>query len=288
MGDARVPNTAQIKALVSLLGDDDPRVGGLIWENLARLGPDAIPALREACEDPDPRLRLRARHALDQLAYDQIEFDLRLIAEKAEEPFDLEGALYALARLEDPELTRERLTRPLDQLATRIGERAGALRHPLDRIGGMNAVLYGELRMTPVLRSQADLKDFSLARVLERRVGAPVILAAAFLLEADRLGLELGIVSLPSHVLLTVDGGGEEVYIDPSRGGRVLTRRECVQTYLRDYHPRETYIHPSGRRDLVIRVVRGMMLLCARTQDRLRSRRLGRILEILRTRERSR
>ncbi len=281
-------NTAQIKALVSLLGDDDPRVGGLIWENLTRLGPEAIPALREACEDPDPRLRLRARHALDQLAYDQIEFDLRLISEKAEEPFDLEGALYALARLEDPELPRDRLTRQLEQLAARIAERTGALRHPLDRIGAMNAVLFGELRFTPVLRSQADLKDFSLARVLERRAGAPVLLAAAFLLEADRVGLSLGVVSLPSHVLLTVDAGGEEVYVDPARGGRVLSRRECIQTYLRDYHPRETYIHAAGRRDLAVRVVRGMMLLCARTQDRLRSRRLGRILEILRTRERAR
>jgi regulator of sirC expression with transglutaminase-like and TPR domain len=124
--------------------------------------------------------------------------------------------------------------------------------------------------------------------VLERKAGAPVLLAAVYLLVARRLGLSLSGVSLPSHILLRLDGGETEVFLDPARGGAPFGRRECVQTYLRDYFPRDAYVHAASGRDLVIRGVRGLMLIYARVQDRMRSRRLGRVLEILQARERAR
>jgi hypothetical protein len=283
-----LPKISEIRALVSLLADEDPRITDMVWERLSGMGADALPALRAACEDTDPVLRLRARHALDILAFERLEDDLRDIAEADDIDFPLERAFHALDQIEYPELHLDRIRRPLDALAERIRPRLAGKRRPADRLEEMHLVLHRDLRFAPVSRAASDPEAFFLHRVLERKAGAPVLLAAVYLLVARRLGLSLAGVSLPSHILLRLDGGETEVFVDPARGGAPFGRRECVQTYLRDYFPRDAYVHAASGRDLVIRGVRGLMLLYARVQDRMRSRRLGRVLEILQARERAR
>jgi hypothetical protein len=279
---------SEIRALVSLLADEDPRITDMVWERLSGMGADALPSLRAACEDTDPVLRLRARHALDILAFEQLEDALRDIADADDIDFPLERAFHALDQVEYPDLSPVRIRRPLDALAERIRPRLAGKRRPADRLQEMHLVLHRELRFAPISRTASDPQAFFLHRVLERKVGAPVLLAAVYLLVARRLGLSLAGVSLPSHILLRLDGGETEVFLDPARGGAPFGRRECVQTYLRDYFPRDAYVHAASGRDLVIRGVRGLMLLYARVQDRARSRRLGRVLEILQARERAR
>lgn len=280
--------TAELRALVSLLADDDERIAAMVWENLQKLGDEAWPALREASEDADPRLRSRARLALDRLSFERVQADLRRAVAHSEESFDLEGALLAVARLEQAEVSGERAGLALEELADRIRPRLARRHHPLDRVGAINTVLFGEQHFALVLRSQAEFRHFCLPTVLEGRAGAPALLASVYLLLADRIELPMGVVWLPSHDLLRLEAGGQEVFVDPARSGRILSRRECVQTCLRDYHPKDSYIAEVGRRDLVVRAVRGMMLLCARTRDRLRAERLGRVLEIVESRERNR
>lgn len=283
-----MPTISEIRALVSLLADEDPRIADMVWERLSGMGADALPALRVACEDTDPVLRLRARHALDILAFEQLEDDLRDIADAEDIDFPLERAFHALDRIEYPDLSPDRIRRQLDALAERIRPRLAGKRRPADRLEEMHVVLHRELRFAPVPRAASDPQVFFLHRVLERKAGAPVLLAVIYLLVARRLGLSLAGVSLPSHILLRLVGTETEIFLDPARGTVPFGRRECVQTYLRDYFPRDAYVHAATGRDLAIRGVRGLMLLYARMQDRTRARRLSRVLEILQARERAR
>src|SRR5512146_251131 len=78
--EVRPKVSPETRALVSLLADEDPKIMGLVRENLARLGPAGFPALQEACGSPDPRLRARARHVLALLSLDQVEKDLKDLA----------------------------------------------------------------------------------------------------------------------------------------------------------------------------------------------------------------
>lgn len=279
--------TSELRALVSLLGDDDPSVAGMIWDNLRKLGAEAFPVLREATEDADPRLRVRARAVLDRLVFDAVQTDLRRAVGATDASFDLEGALTALARLETADLAADRVSRSLDELAARITPRLARLHHPLDRVGAINTLLFGEQHFTLVYRSQAELRHFCLPLVLEARAGAPALLVAIYLLLADRIELPLRVVWLPSHECLRLESGGQEIYVEPGRSGRILSRRELIQTCLRDYHHNDSYIREGSRRDVVVRAVRGMMLLGARTRDWARSEKLGKVLGILQGGEKS-
>lgn len=281
-------DSAEIKALVSLLADEDPKIAGMIWEHLTRLGPAALPALREASEASDPRLRARARYSLAQLSLDEVERTLQGMASVEETEFDLEAAFCALARIADPEVSPQEVAWALDDIASKVEPKLRRLEHAMERVGALTQVFHGELKFSGVLPDWNDLDPACIHRVLERRAGIPIVLSAIYLLVGKRLRLPLVGVSLPHHFLVKYAGGTQEIFIDPFYGGQIFTRRECVQSYLRDYYPKDAYIHQAGSREITIRALRGLILLYAKRQDRGRVRRLTRFLEILQVRERTR
>ncbi len=277
----------EIRALVSLLGDEDVRITSLVWEQLGRLGPACAPALREASEASDPRLRLRARKALLQLTLDEVEADLRDLTAMGEDLFDLEAAFTILARISYPELRHEEVKWALDDVAVRIRSRLAGLPVPV-QIRVLNQVLHGEMGFSGVLPDWRDLDPACINRVLELRRGVPITLGVVYLLIAKRLHIPFVGVHLPHHFLVKYAGGAPEIFVDPFAAGKVLTRRECVAGYLRDYYPKEDYIQEASPRDITVRAIRGLLLVFAKRQDRMMVRRLGKFLEILQVREKAR
>ncbi len=283
-----MPATSEIRALVSLLSDEDPKITNLVWEQLASLGAEALPSLREACESADARLRIRARHALSLLSLDQIERDLQSMTAADDAALDLEGIFWALARVESPELRREEISWPLDDIAARVRPRLAGAQTPLERVRAFNLVFHGQMKFSGVAPDWDDPAATSLHRVLETRRGSPVLLGVVYLLVGRRLGLPFVGIGLPNHFLVKYESGSEEIFVDPFYGGRTFDRRECVVAYLRDYHAKEEYIQEVEGREIAVRALRGMILCYSKHQDKLRVRRLARYLEILQVRERAR
>ena len=53
--------------LVKALADDDEDVRGAAVESVSRFGKQAVPALAQAAKSPQPRVRLAAARALEQM-----------------------------------------------------------------------------------------------------------------------------------------------------------------------------------------------------------------------------
>jgi hypothetical protein len=283
-----MPNTSEIRALVSLLADDDAKIVAMVWDNLGQLGHEAIPALQEASEGADPRLRARARHALNLISLDEIERTLQTLASATEDKYDLEGAFHALARIEYPELDRQEISWGLDDLAARIRPHLADRIAPLDRVRAIHQVFGRELRFRGSHRDLRDPDGVCLQRVLTTHRGTPVALGVVYLLAMRRLKLPFAGVGLPNHFLVEYVGCEDEVFVDPFHGGRILSRAEVVETFLHDYYPKDSYIHRVGGREITIRGLRSLILYYSKNQDKARVRRLGRFLEILQVRERTR
>jgi regulator of sirC expression with transglutaminase-like and TPR domain len=69
-----------------------------------------------------------------------------------------------------------------------------------------------------------DPDNSYLDRVLSRRVGIPISLCAVAVEVGRRVGIDLGIVGMPGHVLL-VSREMPDRFLDPFGGGTVLDRR---------------------------------------------------------------
>ena len=282
-------NETEYRALVSLLADDDQKVLHAVWEHLLEVGPPALAYLKEASEDPDPKTRVRARHVMSRIALEDLELKFQSLAALDDGSFSLEDGVFTVARIEYPDLDRADFGARLDRHANVLRERFRGKRRPDEIVRALNRYLFDELKFTGNSSDYYNPDNSYLNRVLERRTGIPISLCALYLLISERLGLPVKGIGLPGHFLVKYEVPGVEIYIDPYNGGTLLTRRDCVQ-YLTGagYYLKEEYIAPSSSRDIVIRMLRNLMLIYSKQQDKGRVRRLTHYVDILGTREKTR
>jgi regulator of sirC expression with transglutaminase-like and TPR domain len=283
-----MPDDREIDSLVSLLADEDPKIYGMVADQLLGLGATGVPHLKRAAEAPDPRLRLRARHLLHRIVLDGLEQEFAALSGLGDEEFDLERGCAIVARIEYPDLPPAVLSEQLDEIAGRIRPRLQGVGAPLDQIRVINQVLYEEYKFTGNSRDYYEPDNVYLNRVLERRTGIPISLAAVYLLVTRRLELPFDGVGLPSNFLIRYGQGDDDLYIDPFLGGKLLGRRDCVQ-YLTSagYYYKDAYISSSTARDIIVRTLRHLIVVYSKQQDKSRMSRLTRYAELLQAREKA-
>ncbi|MBP7669246.1 MAG: transglutaminase family protein [Candidatus Eisenbacteria bacterium] len=277
----------EIRALTSLLTDDDERIVGMVWDNLVRLGPRALPYLAEAREAADPRLRIRARYVTQRIQTDQLERQFRQLAVRRSGSFDLEAALCLVAKIEYPDLDCDQIAAELEDLADGLRPQLLPEYSPQEKVARLCRYLFEEVGFEGDRENFYDPDNCYLNQVIARRRGIPLSLAAVTILVGRRLGLPLYGVGLPKNFLVKHQDGVTEIFFDPYNGGRLLTREQCTQILTSEgYYVRPSfvsdYLSIASPRDMVIRLLRHLILTYSRSRDRRRVRRLIRYVDILR------
>jgi regulator of sirC expression with transglutaminase-like and TPR domain len=139
----------------------------------------------------------------------------------------LAEAALLMACEEYPQLTISPYLDQLDSIAARIESR---LRHddtPLQVVGKINAILYGELGFHGNSEDYYDPRNSFFNDVMERRTGIPISLSAVYMEVARRLTFPLAGVGMPGHFLVKYDDRSEEFFVDPFNQGEVLTHEDC-------------------------------------------------------------
>jgi regulator of sirC expression with transglutaminase-like and TPR domain len=287
------PNAREIRALISLLGDESQRVVGMVWENLLRLGPRSLPYLVEVHEHADPRLRFRARTIIARIQAEQLERRFRQLAASGEADFDLEYALGLVAQIEYPNFDASAVAQELEELADALRPQLPSDAPARAKVERLIEFLFHELGFRGNRKTYYDPDNSCMHRVLELRRGSPVSLSALMILVGRRLGLPLYGVGLPKHFLVKYQDANTEIFIDPFNGGRILSRLECREILTSEgYYVRESfvteYLAIASARDIVIRTLRSLILIYSKLDDRTRVRRLIRYVDLLRLRRRAR
>jgi len=283
----------EIRALISLLADDDSRIIAMVWENLLRLGAVALPYLTEAGEDSDPRLRIRARHIRQRIHLEQMERRFRRLASRRGGGFDLEMGLSLVARIEYPDLDRRLIATQLDELADGVRPQLPIEASPQERIRILSRYLFDDVGFQGNRENYYDPDNSFINKVLERRRGIPISLAAITILVGRRVGLPLYAVGFPKHFLVKYQDAATEIFFDPFHGGRILSPGECTQILASEgYYVRERFIAEylaiASPRELIIRMLRNLILIYSKVRDKRKVRRLIRYVEVLRNRPRAR
>jgi regulator of sirC expression with transglutaminase-like and TPR domain len=153
---------------------------------------------------------------------------------------DLARPALTIARLEYPRLDPAPYLAQLDQMGAEVAARLARGRlSPLDRLGVLNAYLFGELGFSGDRERYDDPRNSLLNQVLERRIGIPISLAIVYMEVARRAGVLVEGVNFPGHFLLRAPlgrGGGRPavVILDPFHRGAVLSEDDC-RRLLRDH-----------------------------------------------------
>lgn len=279
----------EVKALISLLLDDDPKILNMVWDHLLEIGEPALPLLEEAAEGVDPRIRIRTRHAISRIRLDLLEKQFQSLALRDDGSFDLEEALVVVARIEYPTLQRSEITKQLEAVADAIRPALLEAQSPRDEILAINAHLFDEMGIRGNTSDYYDPDNNFINKVLENKTGIPISLSAVYVLLGQRLSLPIRGVGLPGHFLAKYDTPQMEIFLDPFNRGRLLTKRDCAQILTKaGYYFKEEYISVATSRDIVIRMLRNLVISYSKRQEKTRIRRLTHYMELLQSREKAR
>jgi regulator of sirC expression with transglutaminase-like and TPR domain len=250
------PSISQIRAMISVLGDDPCALQVSARRYLLSLGDLSVPMLREGAEAAHMATRTRCRAVLREIEVREVlrRFSRLRLGQIGREsaPDLLDAAMMAtqLVRTFAPESRK---------IAAKLRREANTLRREFEGRSLPMCVkllaehLHQQFNFKSCDVDEIDVDHVLFDRALSSGVGAPIALSLIYLLVARWAGLSAAGVALPNHFLVRIHGP-RPLLLDPFHGGRVIPKADCarylravgferVREHLRDLTDRELLIH---------------------------------------------
>jgi regulator of sirC expression with transglutaminase-like and TPR domain len=275
-----VPET-QIRALIRLLSDKDERIARTIAGKLREIGDPAVPLLREA-EIEQPEMAARISAVLDDIRAQRLEGEFHALSACGDDSLDLEVGAFLIARFAYPDLEVLSYVDMLDAMAREVRERLGRKASGEEIVKTINRYLFVEQGFAGNTREYYDVDNSYLNKVLERKTGIPISLSAVYLLVGKRLELPVFGVGMPGHFLVKYEADRYRIFVDSFNGGALLTQKDCARFLDQaGYGFDERYLQKTPSRAILIRMIKNLVALYNKMDDRAKAARLTRFIEIL-------
>jgi regulator of sirC expression with transglutaminase-like and TPR domain len=275
-------DSAEIRSLIKLLDDESEEIVGAVKGKLLENGTASIPSLEDAIETGSPVLRERIRSIIQELATAQVRKQLEELRHVDAADLDLEAGALVVARYGYPSEDLKWCSKVLDDFAQELDSRLDTHDDPLDIISTVSSFLSFERGFKGDIEDYYNPENSYINRVLERRTGLPISLCIIYLLVAKRLNIPLFGVGMPGHFLLKYEVGEKEIFLDPFRGEKLLSRAVCRYFIeATGYGFREEYFSTVTNRQILERMIRNLMLAYRQKGEVDRIQSLQSFLEIL-------
>lgn len=251
----------EIKALISLLDDEDKQVAAHVEEKIRALGTQAIPFLEKEWESSfNPALQSRIEEIIHDLQYDLLKE--RLLAWYHNEQRDLLEGMWIVATIQYPDLNLDKLKQELEQIYYETWLEFRADLHPMDQIKVVNSVLFSKLKFGANTKNFHSPGNSMINIVLESRKGNPITLCVIYMLVAQKLKLPVFGVNLPNLFILTYkDTQNAPFYINAFNRGLIFTRQD-IENYIHELHlvPQPSFFDPCDSVEIIRRALRNLIM----------------------------
>ncbi|MDB5349139.1 MAG: hypothetical protein JWN86_386 [Planctomycetota bacterium] len=195
---------------------------------------------------------------------------LRLI--RGEDETDLTRLALEIARDAYPSLVVSAYLKRIDILANRVRERCPEGAKPRHILGQINWVLFVEEKYHGNADDYYDARNSYLNQVIDRKTGLPISLSALYLAVADRIGLTMSGVNLPSHFVIRTGKGDGTIFVDPFHAGAIMNSRGCEKLVMEvtgqpGLSLPESSLASCSTRTIVQRMLRNLKAAYLRDQD---------------------
>lgn len=273
---------AEIKALISLLDEENPAVLAKVTDDLRhalRRQPDEVEAVIPTLE---PAVSKRVLSLIEDVRWDSLEAEFRRFAEAGGRDADLEEGVTLLSAFAYPRTRRQDIAGPLDEMAQDLSRILSGRERPLEIVHLLNDYLFVLKGFKGNSANYYDPDNSYFNRVLERKVGIPITLSILYLLVARRAALPVAGIGLPGHFIVQFQAPNQRLYLDPYRGGKILSVADCqdlLSTQGLSYDRR--YFRPVTSRAIVARVIANLIHIYTDRGDTRKTERLGRLFSML-------
>lgn len=249
----------ELKALVSLLDDDDDQIIDHVESKILSLGTKIIPLLEQQWEESfSPTTQSRIENLIHSLQFRLI--SNRLIHWKESESEDLLKGMWVIATYLYPDLEFETVQKEIEQIYYDAWLEQKDEMHPYDQVRSLNNVLFHRLKFKGNTRNFHSPSNSLINNVLESKKGNPITLSVIYSLVAQKLNIPIYGVNLPNMFIVTYKSNVvTQFYVNPFNKGIIFTR-EDIDSYIHELHlsPSTAYYEPCPNMDIIKRVLRNL------------------------------
>lgn len=251
----------EIKALISLLDDEDKQVVAHVEEKIRSLGKLAIPYLEKEWEASfSPALQARIEEIIHDLQSERLKE--RLLAWYQGDEKDLLEGMWIVATIQYPDLSLDKLKQDLEQIYYETWLEFRPDLHPMDQVKVVNGVLFNKLKFGANTKNFHSPGNSMINIVLETHKGNPITLCVIYMLVAQKLKLPVYGVNLPNLFILTYkDAQNQPFYINAFNRGLIFTKQD-IENYIHELHlvPQSSFFEPCDNLEIVRRALRNLIM----------------------------
>jgi regulator of sirC expression with transglutaminase-like and TPR domain len=272
----------EIKALVSLLDDDDTEVARLVENEIRQQRGRIIPFLENEWESAgfNPNVQRRIEELIHELQFEVV--IERLANWHNGGAVDLLEGLWIIATYQYPDLSLEKLRSDFEQFYYETWLEFKEDMHPIDQVRALNQVFFSKLKFGSNTKNFHSASNSMINVVLDSRKGNPITLCCIYMIVAQRLNMPVYGVNLPNLFVLTYKKDTVQFYVNVFNKGLVFMRSD-IDHYIAQLNlkPNETFYQPCNNLDILKRVLRNLTLAFEKTGDTEKVKEIERMAEIL-------
>jgi regulator of sirC expression with transglutaminase-like and TPR domain len=272
---------SKIKALISLLDDEDAEVTVQVKNEIMSIGEAIIPFLEDEWEKNfNPLVQKRIEDIIHQLYF--ITLKDKLERWKKSGASDLIEGMWLVASYQYPDLELQKVKETLDQLYFEVWPDMKEGLSPTDQVKSLNDAIFGKLKFGANTKNFHSPSNSMINAVLQSKRGNPISLCVIYLYIAQRLKLPIYGVNLPNLFILTYKTEEVQFYINAFNKGLVFTR-EDIDNYILQLNiaKNDIFYEPCSNRDIVTRVLRNLIVSFEKLGDTDRVEEVNQLLEVV-------
>jgi regulator of sirC expression with transglutaminase-like and TPR domain len=253
-------NDRELKALVSLLDDQDDQIVNQIIDKIRSLGKDIIPFLESEWETNfNPSVQRRIEELIHDLQYELLKDRVREWYESKDQ--DLLTGLWMVATYQYPDLELEKIKQDLEQIYYDAWLEFKPDLYPYDQIKILNSVLFNKLKFGANTKNFHSPGNSMINVVLETHKGNPITLCIIYMLVAQKLKMPVYGVNLPNLFIVTYREEKNQFYINAFNKGLIFTRQD-IENYIHELRltPQDSFFEPCSNLEIIRRVFRNLIM----------------------------
>lgn len=258
MAEENISNK-ELKALVSLLDDDDGEVVEHVEGKIMSLGTHVIPYLEFEWENSfNPLVQKRIEELVHTLQFELLKDKL---AEWRNSPkTDLLEGMWLVNTYQYPDLELDTLRKELEQIYYEAWLEFKTDIHPVDQVKILNSVLFSKLHFGANTKNFHSPGNSMLSVVLQTKKGNPISLCIIYMLVAQKLKMPVYGVNLPNLFVMTYKHEDAQFYINAFNRGLIFSKKE-IDEYIDNLKlpKQDKYYEPCSSVDIITRVLRNLI-----------------------------
>jgi len=255
-----VMSESELKALVSLLDDEDRQIATHVHEKILSLGTEAIPFLEKEWESNlNPTVQGRIEELIHTLQYDLVKERLKKWYSGDEK--DLLTGMWIIATYQYPDIELEKLKQDLEQIYYDAWLEFRPDLYAFDQVKMINSVIFNKLKFGANTKNFHSPGNSMINIVLETRKGNPITLCVIYLLIAQKLKLPMHGVNLPNLFILTYKDDNHQFYINAFNRGLIFSKQD-IENYIHELHmvPQPSFFEPCNNLEIIRRALRNLIM----------------------------